>query len=369
MTALRLEWQGNKPGRATSGKQERVSVATPDDQRGIDARIAALLRPETYPVPPTRIEAVETHFSWVFLTDRFVYKLKKPVKYDARDLRSLEARKANCLEELRLNRPLAGDLYIDVVPLGVDAGGRFHLEGGGTAVDWLVKMYRLPADRMLDAVIRRRAVEPIQIERVAVLLAAFYQASPPEPLSGEAYRQRLADDIRLNCRELRRPEYGLPHDTAGAVCERQISFLARFPGLFDKRVAEGHVVEGHGDLRTEHVCLVDPPVIFDRLEFDRNLRIADAVDELAFLALEGERIGDPSVGPGLFRTYQRITGDDPPSSLVAFYSVYRACLWARLAVDRTRDLEQGRWEKWLRRATTYLGLAERASRAIASSEP
>jgi aminoglycoside phosphotransferase family enzyme len=118
------------------------------------------------------------------------------------------------------------------------------------------------------------------------------------------------------------------------------------------------VVEGHGDLRPQHICVEDPPVIFDCLEFNRRLRIIDAADELAFLALECERLGAPWVRRLLFEIYTRATGDYPPHRLLRFYTSYRAAMWARLAIWRTHDLPPDQWRKWLDRAATYLRLAE-----------
>src|SRR5512144_2014808 len=109
------------------------------------AKVAFLLQPRTYPEAPPRIELVETHMSWVFLTERYAYKLKKPVRHDFLDFSTLAARYRNCLEELRLNRRLAWNVYLDIVPLAVDPAGQVRLEGTGEVIDWLVKMRRLPA--------------------------------------------------------------------------------------------------------------------------------------------------------------------------------------------------------------------------------
>jgi aminoglycoside phosphotransferase family enzyme len=124
-------------------------------------------------------------------------------------------------------------------------------------------------------------------------------------------------------------------------------------------VAAGRVVEGHGDLRPEHVCLLEPPVVFDRLEFNREFRLVDAADELASLAMECERLGAPIVGVELFEHYRDATGDRPPDGLRNFYAAYRACLRARLAILHTRELPASAWPRWQALATGYLRLARR----------
>jgi len=142
------------------------------------------------------------------------------------------------------------------------------------------------------------------------------------------------------------------------VHDAQNEFLQRAPELFDRRAMEGRVVEGHGDLRPEHVSLESPPVIFDRLEFNRSFRIIDPADELAFLAMECERLGAPQVEQELFGVYHRITGDHPPLQLVHFYKAHRACVRARLAIWHLRDLEKSVWPRWRTVAGEYLRLAE-----------
>ena len=117
---------------------------------GIDRKVAFLGSPAAYPEQPSRVERVETHFSWVFLTDRYVYKLKKPLCGEGFDFSSADARRRNAEEEVRLNRRLALDVYIGIVPLTLEPGCDLAIAGTGVVVDWLVEMVRLSAERMLD---------------------------------------------------------------------------------------------------------------------------------------------------------------------------------------------------------------------------
>ena len=329
------------------------------------AKVALLQQAQTYPDRPTRIDLVETHMSWVFLTDRYAYKLKKPVRYEFLDFSTLQARHKNCLEEVPLNRRLAGDVYLGIVPLTIDAQGKVRLEGTGELIDWLVKMRRLPAERMLDYLIRQHRVEAADIHPVALLLCAFYQRSAAVPISSECYRSQFAADIRKNLQTLANPVYGLPGGLVEAVHNAQLTLLTREPTLFDQRISEGRIIEGHGDLRPEHICLEREPVIFDCLEFNRQFRILDRVDELGFLAMECEYLGAAFIDRLLFDIYREKTGDDPPQRLVNFYKAYRACLRARLAICHTCELAEVDWPKWQDRANNYLRLAEKYSLAFA----
>jgi len=340
-------------------RSQPVGVAPPaaEAEPDLRAKVAWLRDPQAYPEPPARIESVETHMSWVFLTERHAYKMKKPVRYEYLDFSTLEAREKNCREELRLNRRLAPDVYLGVTALAVDAHGQARVEGGGRVVEWLVKMRRLPAGCMLDAVVRQHALEREDVRAVAALLAGFYSESPPVPVSAQEYRQDYERKIEINRDVLAAHADGLPGGLVAAVHADQLLYIRNSPEAFDRRVREGRIVEGHGDLRPEHICLEGPPVIFDRLEFNRQFRIVDAADELASLAMECERLGVPWVGEGLFDVYADITGDRPPSALVRFYMTYRACLRARLAILHTRELERAGWPKWETLTADYLRLA------------
>jgi uncharacterized protein len=334
------------------------------EEPGLSDKIAALRRPHTYPEPPAEIEAIETHMSWVFLSERFAYKLKKPVRYDFLDFGSLAARRHNCAEEVRLNRRLAPDVYFGSVPLVVTAGGELRLEAQGEPVEWLVKMRRLPADRMLDRLIREGRLQDTEIRATAVLLGEFYRRSPPVGLGASEYWGRLHAGVRETFRELNRPDFCLPAELVGISHDLQMSLLARQPELFDRRVTAGHIVEGHGDLRPEHICLEERPIVFDCLEFNRDFRIIDPADELAFLALECERLGAPEVGARFIAFYTECTGDRPPESLMRFYMAFRASLRAKLAIWHTREVEPVLHEHWHTRAVEYLKLAAEHARRL-----
>jgi aminoglycoside phosphotransferase family enzyme len=325
---------------------------------GLDlaAKVAALKDPHAYPEPPGSIAAIETHMSWVFLTPGFAYKLKKPVRYDYLDFSTLAARYRSCLEEVRLNQRLAPGVYLGLSAL-TQAGGRLRLDGAGEIVEWLVKMRRLPSYRMLDSLIRRDAVLPEDIQRLALLLAVFYRECSPIVLRGEDYRRDYEAKLAANLEVLGDPAYGPDAASARALHARLAHFAARTPGWLAQRAAEQRIVEGHGDLRPEHVCLEARPVVFDRLEFNREFRLVDAADELASLAMECERLGAAWIGEALFAAYLEATGDRPPPALLHFYMSYRASLRARLAILHTRELPRAAWDKWRATAADYLRLA------------
>jgi aminoglycoside phosphotransferase family enzyme len=330
-----------------------------DDLTAVAAKVALLRLPASYPEGTAGVEVVETHMSWVFLTDRHAYKLKKPVCYDHLNFSSLAARQYYCEEEVRLNRRLAASVYLGVVRLAEDADGTLRLGGAGKVVDWLVKMVRLPADRMLDSAIMHGAAGPEDARRIAQHLGGFYVDLLPAPVAADAYRRRLRREIDEYERELCNPEFALPAGEVRAICQAQRAVLEQHAALFDRRVGAGRVVEGHGDLRPEHVCLGPPLVIIDCLEFSPEFRTQDTADELGFLALECERLGAPDFGRLLIDTYGDITGDRPEAGLVHFYQSYRACVRAKISIWHLLEARFRDSPKWPDRARHYLQLAQR----------
>jgi aminoglycoside phosphotransferase family enzyme len=324
----------------------------------LESKVAHLREATSYPEHAYRVEAIETHMSWVFLLDHYVYKLKKPVCYEFLDFRTLAARRYYCEEELRLNCRLAPAVYLGIVALTLDDQGHLQLGGSGTPIDWLVKMRRLPAEQMLDYAILHRTASERDIERVVARLVRFYRALPPEPLEAGSYRARLQRQIESNLSELSQEAYRLPPAQVRAVCHAQAACLQRLAALLDARVEAGRIVEGHGDLRPEHVCLGAEIAIIDCLEFARELRIVDMADELAFLGLECERLGAPALGARLLSSYSALSGDLPAPALIHFYQSCRAAMRATIAARHLGEAKFRYSPHWLRKARNYLHLAQ-----------
>ena len=327
------------------------------------AKVDFLSQPASYGAGVQRVECIETHLSWVFLAGNLAYKIKKPVRTEHVDLRALEARHHYCNEELRLNRRLAGAVYIAVVPLVVDATGRMHLGENATIVDWLVKMQRLPSWLMLDAALAHRRASADDACRIAATLARFHGMLPLQSMAPAAYRGRLGHQLNVDRAELGQPDYGLPTVPVGALFDTLFQALRRLADVLDRRVLAGHLVEGHGDLRPEHVCLLPEIAIIDCLEFSRDLRVLDRADEVGFLALECERLGAARFGAVLTRAYRQNCGDDPPAALVHFYQGCRASTRAMLAIRHLKEEKFRHSPHWRSLAMRYLALAARHAHA------
>ena len=344
-------------------------IATTDNRDGcgprdiaIDYKIAFLGSAGAYPERTSRVERIETHFSWVFLTDRYAYKLKKPVRNGGVDLSTLDSRERNAKREVSLNRRLARDVYIGVLPLILGKGG-LAIAGTGNIVDWLVQMRRLPADRMLDHRLTRGDWCHADIQVLAARLADFFATARRANVEPRAYLDRF----RAECGSSRRAFHdsgGHLRHTAENIARRIEAFMCRCGWLLAQRAEQGRVVEGHGDLRPEHVWLGPLPLVIDCLEFRTDLRCLDAVDELAFLAMECERLGAAGIGRILFDRYRRRTGDNPPLAVINFYKAINALIRARIAILHLQETPVRDPAKWPRRAGEYLAIANQMMRRL-----
>lgn len=353
---------------SNQSRAEPARVSTAEEVR-------RLTEPSAYAPPPPRVDVLETHMSNVFLAGERVYKMKKPVRFAFLDFSTLAAREADCREELRLNKRLAPGVYLDVVPLTLSETGEVSLRGDGAVVDWLVEMRRLPAELMLDRLIAADTLDESRIDALAATLADFYAKAERSTMTPREYVARFLREHEESRRILmqwsepegsrsrsppmdREPSGSLDQRHILALLDRLDSALRAFAPQLEERVRAGRIVDGHGDLRPEHICFTDPIAIFDCLEFNRELRQVDPFDELAFLDVECALLGAPTLGPKLFRTVASRLDDFPPVSMIALYGACRAVLRARLALAHLLDAHPRQPEKWKPLAARYLRLAD-----------
>jgi len=323
-------------------------------------KVRFLSDPGSYAHDPAGIEVVETHMSMVFLAGDRVFKLKKPARHAFLDLRSLDRRAVNVDEEVRLNRRLAPEVYLGARALRQGPDGALTLGGVGRIVDWLVEMRRLPEERTMKALIRRGQLARADVDRVAEALIGFYAGLPGCDLSAEAVVAHYREEHAKNAAVLADPAFGLDAASAeAALAGFEATFDTAAP-LLEQRIAAGRFVEGHGDLRPDHVFLTDPPTIIDCLEFSLILRRIDPFEEVVFLGMECAQLGADWVFPQLRDRLAAGLEDRPPPALLAFYWRYRALLRARFALLHLTEKVIRTPEKWQPLARRYIALSQEA---------
>lgn len=312
-------------------------------------------------------QRIETHTAFVFLQADRVFKLKKPIRLDYLDYRSLAAREHVCREEIRLNRQLAGDMYLGVVALTCDARGRMGFGAAGRVIDWLVEMRRLPNERLLDACLRSGAeVTAAEIAAVAARLIAFYRARQADRPNYGLYLRHLRRESDVNTRNLLEMRGHLNGALDAAFVVRCAAIVGSHVPEIAARDDARLIIEGHGDLRPEHVCLTTPPTVFDRLDFSVEMRMIDIFDEANYLGLECAMLGAPWIGPQVLAAMQAAGFAAPSPGLQLAYGVFRCLTRARLSLDHLRDPKPRTPEKWPAQALAYLA---RAARMLAAGAP
>jgi uncharacterized protein len=335
-----------------------------DNEPNVDLgrKVQFLSSSGSYPHQPQQVRAIETHMSWVFLTGSRVYKIKKPVRYPFLDFTSLTARRVDCEAELRLNRRLAGEVYRGLLALRLNEKGELSFEPEGEIVEWVIEMDQLPADEMLDIRIQAGRVSTDEAVAIAQKLGQFYAAAKPEIQDGAAYLRHLDEESAVNRELLLRPGWALNTERTQQLLDRVDRLLAAAREPILRRVEAGHIVEGHGDLRPEHVSLTGGLPIIDCLEFDRNMRLLDPYDEVGYLGLECEMLGAGWMRPLMLGVVEDILGGRPEPHLMATYGAFRGMLRARICMAHLLDPEPMEPKRWPDEARRYLALAEEECR-------
>jgi aminoglycoside phosphotransferase family enzyme len=330
------------------------TTMTTELEPDLAAKVAFLRRPGSHPERPATIEVIETHFAWVFLGDRVVRKLKKPIANHWLDFSTLERRRLAAAEEVTLNRALAPGVYLGVEALVLTDRGRLRLGGPGQPVDAIVVMRRLPAALTLDH--RAAWLRSCDLAPVADHLAAFYRADNGDPADARARLDQVAGSLG----NLRHRVAAGPLARRARAMPALLDFAAGARDLLRTRAEQGWVVDAHGDLRPEHVYLTTPPRILDRLEFGATLRRIDWLEDVALLAVDLECQGRAWIGHRLMTAIAQRLGDRPPLELWCFFRAWRALLRAQLAVEHLdRSSGGGDRAHWLRRGRRYLAIADR----------
>lgn len=318
-----------------------------------------LLAPSAYPDKPTQIEVKETHISWVYLTDRHAYKQKKPVAFEFLDFSTLDRRKHFCEQEVMLNRRFSPEVYLGVVPVSCDSTGEYRLAPGKDVVEWLVKMRRLDETSTLENLIVSNQLTEQRVEQLSKCLTGFYSTQAPAMAVSDEFLARLRHHVLANCNDLMISLTGA-EDSIQFSTNAQLRYLTLESDYFVQRVADGRVVDGHGDLRPDHIYFQwARPLIIDCIEFNSEYRINDVVDELAFLSMECDRLGNHEVGRALLASYLRSGNDDPRPALSTFYKSYRACVRSKVAALRAAQSVGKEKTRPLQRSRGYLELAMR----------
>jgi aminoglycoside phosphotransferase family enzyme/gluconate kinase len=300
--------------------------------------VRGLMQPQAYPEPTKRVRLEQTQMSFVFLTDNFAYKVKKPVDLGYLDYSTIEKRLHFCNKEVELNRRLCENTYLEVVDI-TRRQKAFSVNGDGETVDYAVKMRRLPRKRMMDVLLENEGISGEMIGRLAQKIAAFHgQAATNDEISAFGN----IDSINRNNDE----NFSQTQDYIGrTISQKQFrqlaeysrSFIIENSSLFENRVKEGYIRDCHGDLHTAHICFENGICIYDCIEFNERFRYGDTASEVAFLAMDLDHHGRADLSHNFIDKYIGFSGDEGLKKLLTFYKCYRAYVRGKVACFKLDD--------------------------------
>jgi len=338
----------------------------PSASEAVPPLFAALLNPACYPHPVSGVRVLETHISWVLLTGEYAYKIKKPVYLGFLDFSTLGLRRHYCEEELRLNRRLAPELYLELVEIrGTPQAPR--VGGDGPVLEYAIRMREFPQASLASRALARGAFDASHVDALATVIAEFHARAP----LARAHESFGTPEVVLSA-ALQNFEQMLPLAKA-APDDRALRALRQWTerefasrrSAFATRKHQGFVRECHGDLHLGNIVVLDGrPVPFDCIEFNDNLRWIDVMNEAAFLAMDLEDRGRGDLRWRFLNRYLEATGDYAGLDVLSFYLVYRALVRAKVHLMRSRQPGLRRTEK-ARLARAFLEYVHLAGRLAA----
>ncbi|MBT0662753.1 AAA family ATPase [Geobacter pelophilus] len=322
--------------------------------------LQSLLRPEAYDDIPKSVDFRQTHISYLFLTDLYVYKIKKPVDFGFLNFTSIDRRRFYCEEEVRLNRRLSPEVYLGVVEVRQSPAGA-AFTGDGAVIDYAVKMRRLPNERMLDRLVESGDLNDTDILRIASTIAQFHlNAGQSEEITQNGSADSVQQSWIENFSQVA-PFVGDAISEKGFAFLREwvTRFLAENRELFAQRVAGGFIRDCDGDLHLANICIGDKVWIFDCIEFNNRFRYIDTASDIAFLLMDLDYHYRRDLARVFLDEYCRLTGDYGCLAVVEFYKIYRAFVRGKVASLFIRDSEVAPEDRAIAQETakSYFSLA------------
>lgn len=333
-------------------------------------RIEELLVPTAFPHAVSELRLVETHISWVILTGSLAYKIKKPVKLDFIDTSTIERRRHYCEEELRLNRRLAPELYLRVVPI-TRQHGQALVDGAGPPIEYAVCLQQFSSSQELPALLERGEVSLQDMTQLAETLAYFHLRTPEssDPKAPEA-TQRIYDTVLDNLEQLLRDQQSRE---LRQLWDWTCAAIATHESTFEARARAHRIKDCHGDLHAANIVRLEHRLVpFDCIDFDPHLRYIDVINDIAFLIMDLHSRHREDLAAALLSRYLEITGDYEGVRLLPFYAVYRALVRAKVdavAVGQSPHLAAQYVDRMQRRVRVAIELIQRPQPICCGSAP
>ena len=306
-----------------------------------------LLNPEFLLDKTKKVSLIQTHISLVFLTDEFVYKIKKPVNFGFLDFSTLKKRHYYCHQEIMLNRRLSKDTYIDVLPILYDGKNYRMGAGKGRIVEYAVKMKRLPDEMLMKSMFFGGNLTVEHLKKIARVLARFHRTAR-NSLNIDKFGEPEMFKINTDENFVQIQKY-----IGMTIQQRDFDTLSQWTEnfynsnrlLFISRINSKKIRDCHGDLHMEHICLTENLSIFDCIEFNSRFRYTDIIADIAFLLMDLEYYGGNRLSEKLWDLYKEIANEHDVNPLLTFYKIYRAIVRGKVNSFQLDDANIGRIKK------------------------
>jgi len=328
----------------------------------------ALMKPDAYDERVEKIKLVQTHISWVFLTGKYAYKIKKPVNFGFLDFSTLEKRKFYCQKELELNRRLCPDIYIGVLPVTDDG----KINGSGKAVEYALKMKQMPRDALMSKLLDENKINKGIIDRIAKIVADFHRnAETNKEISKYGSTETIEFTWNENFEQTKKfIGSTITYRVFNEVGNRVKKFISNNKNLFEKRVRENKIRWCHGDLHSGNIFIAGNRIcIFDCIEFNPRLSCIDTCSDAAFFSMDLDFHNRHDLSEYFVEQYVKYGGDKELAKLLNFYKCYRAYVRGKVTSlklnDKTIDEEEKR--EAMKTAKKYFELSHGYSKSLMST--
>ncbi|MFN3976096.1 MAG: gluconokinase [Aquificaceae bacterium] len=266
-------------------------------------------------------KVIQTHISWILLLEDVVYKIKKPVNFGFLDYSTLEKRLENCKKEVELNRRLCPWVYLAVVPISL-VGDKYLIEDGSNPIEYAVKMRRIPEESLLKNSLSKVSQEDIR--KLSKHIAQFHLRAERKDEFGRLEIMKFNTDENF----MQTEKYigiTISKEDYEFIRKRTEHFYEKYRDLFEKRIKDGRIRDGHGDIRLEHVAFLKEGIcVFDCIEFNDRFRCGDMLNDMCFLSMELDLMGREDLSKVYEEEYKKITKDEEFDLFLPFFKCYRA---------------------------------------------
>jgi aminoglycoside phosphotransferase family enzyme len=305
-----------------------------NDQKQV---VEAMLKSEAYAQDPGKIELIQTHISFVFLTRNYVYKVKKAVDFGFLDFSTLEKRHLFCEKELEINRRLCSEIYLEVVP--IKKSNIIKVNGEGEIVEYALKMKRLPQERIMTVLLKEHKVDKKTIDNIAQIVGEFHSRAKTNPeishfgslkIVKTNWDENYYQTIKYINQTISQTEFQF-------IQNKINSFMEKNAALFESRMTNNRIRDCHGDLHSGNIFITNKICIFDAIEFNDRFRYSDVASDVAFLAMDLDFQIQSDLADYFIKRYLAYSKDQQLTQLLAFYKCYRAYVRGKVISFRIDD--------------------------------